>query len=368
MAIGKSHNDVAKLLIKLGANINIIHPDIKCTPLMIATGIGKIMFELENESLKEANKPELPIPSEQAYKECAKTLLLTHKVDFSLKDSNGNNAYDLAKQVGYESIMQIINFYESFQSLVQGELKPQIIKQILNSTELQEFFKDLSLSYFYFNKIKLASENIDNYINIMKIGEGAFSDDKQKIQYNEILNQVKAKLTADETEMVVHVTAIETTIIETYAHEFAEIILQNTIDKNPLFSKWQAKEVDTSFIGKENWLSLIGRKYIDNSSKEYDGEIYGQGVILEKFLNNISLVEPMKDDLLVYFSALFSEVKYNLNEELQARGEEFIKLSKDQENLKVTSVIDEHFEGLILDDLEPVEKSGEVWIDESYTS
>jgi ankyrin repeat protein len=365
IAAQNGHFKVVECLINKGAKVDL--PDFQgLRPLHIAAGKGKLNCILVNEKLKKEGKPEFDIPSEQQYKNCAKAILLSHKVDISAKDENERNVYDIAHENGYDEIFQLIKLYESFYDLIKGKIQHDTLQKMTTSSELQEFFKDLSLTYFFANNIKLSNQIIDEYLNKLKLAEDAFNDNNQKSSFNKLLNQVKTKLAADEAEMVANIIAIETLIVETYDPVFFDIILQNTMERgNGLSNKWSIKKVATNYIGNVSNLGLIGRKY-KADSEEFEGEAYGEGIILERLLSIISDVEPLSNNLLTSFSELFTKVKYNLSKELKAKGEEFIKLATDMEAISVIEEADEAYTGNIvkqsLDESEPLNQIGQVFV------
>jgi ankyrin repeat protein len=345
LAIAKANIETVKLLVEADNNLDYNDNNKEHNLLMLACGIGKDKLIALNGLAKKNNSQEIYIPTEQEYKECVKYLLMTHKVDPLTKALYNRDALRCAKDANFTEIINILKVYSCFKGLMKGTLYNTIFSEVIIPGENMDFFKDLSISYFFNEKLQFKENPLNKYINKLKFGLQAYTDGNQELKANsyfEMLQNIEDKIFLIIEDSEKNLLPLETHLVFTYEDEiYSDITSHNTEKLNKNFSGFWPTKKDNLKSEKltPSKLGLNGIKFIEGEDQQTSDDIhifetYGSGLILLKFLekidlNNITkeLLEPMLNkQVFDKFSNLFDSVKYNLDESLKSKGEAFIKL------------------------------------------
>ncbi|MDF2966103.1 MAG: Pfs, and Ankyrin domain protein [Rickettsiaceae bacterium] len=308
LAAQNGHTGIVKLLLSKIKDVNKAMND-GTTPLMKAAQNGHIeIVELLIAKGADVNKgtdggSSLTLAISYGHTNVVKALLKTHNIHLSYMQGTNNFILQFAKEKGFDDIINVLDLYRCFRAIVDGYANTISIVGYFSKNENINYIGDLFNSYFYYKGIKLFPESIEKFISQYNIDVPSYNmSDQQKRcvkEYDLMLKNLKDSLLKDYKEFKDDLFTLEGHLVAIYDPEFYTIIMQNSNDDpGNIGNNFFKTQPDNSYLGEKSFLGLIGRRPSATNPDKYEGEVLGQGIILQKFIHKIKTNAKQEIDLI----------------------------------------------------------------------
>jgi ankyrin repeat protein len=367
--------DVVKLLISKGANL--LNTDAArnnfltyCTGLVNFDYINSL-FQGGNYNQHAGTKPSIQKKTLEEYNYFVKELLSTHIIPLELFNcvnplapnkkvsiAQDKDITEILVKAGYKEIAETLNVYKYFKKAIEENNGAHHLLSINRSAENLEFLKKLIVTHFELSAIKLTSKEIENYFRKITLSESSANSAQEnesikalKIKIQEVHDHFQAK--ADEIHN--DIVEIERMLISNFYSEDSkvfELMEYNYRLVKQAILKSEYKDKDSlEFMHKHgtfvmegkvlpqydlgvNILNLLGYKEDTIHPGNSLGEVFGDGVILGKFLQLLAefvrndehheiISEYITGDFLNNFKILFNKIKQSISPDQVQVFEEF---------------------------------------------
>ncbi|MDF2965973.1 MAG: ankyrin repeat and protein mask-like isoform [Rickettsiaceae bacterium] len=306
--------------------------------------------------LRDDRSTPLIIATQEGHVKIVKELLKTNEIDLYHRDKAFKNAFDYAKaEVRLHEIARTLELYKTFKAILNDPRDKKALFGLLNPEEDKNFIKDLTKSYFYNNNInKLSVESVNSFISKLELNAADFTESTEIAlakDFNLILREVRNDLLKEYKEFRDDLFTLETHIVATYDPKFTNIIMQNSItQEGGVGYGFKKTQLDDCYFEGESFLGLIGRRVSKLDANKYEGEQFGQGVILQKFIGKlqasaiqlIDIIKPMllNKEIFSNFCSLFDRIKHMLPREEVDKVKCLTKEVTKQQSKPVTEILE----------------------------